>query len=181
MKKILISSLSAMAVIVALDQAVKWLIRMRDLGWKKEIIPDFFNLYHVENDGVAFGLFPGYPRLFGILSAVAVVVLFVMFLTTCRRDIARRCAFIFLIGGALGNLLDRLIRGRVTDFLDFHISRYHWPAFNIADMAVCLGVGIFIVKIFTEKEPAPLTRPAESEPPLTSKMSDVSDQKPHVP
>jgi len=161
MKRFLMIPLAAMAAIIVLDQAAKGLIRTNDPGWKKEIIPDFFNLYYVNNTGVAFGLFSGYSRLFGILAAVAVIVLFFMFMTTPRTDTARRWAFTFLIGGAMGNLVDRLFRGHVTDFLDFQIRGYHWPAFNVADMAVCLGVGIFIVKIFTEKE-----EPAPSSPPL---------------
>ncbi len=128
------------------DQATKWLI----LAWIAPLphtveVFSIFNIVLVWNRGVSFGLFdsasPWAPVL---LSALASTV--TLFLIIWLRRIENRLLAIgvgLIIGGAVGNIIDRLRYGAVVDFFDFHIGEYHWPAFNIADIAI--SVGVFLV------------------------------------
>jgi len=142
-----IISTFAVAVIVVADQIAKWLVRTRFLeGQSKEVIVGLFNLCHTRNSGVVFGLFQGIPWLFAALTVVAIVVL-TMLVRSLGESAPRLhyATYGLIIGGATGNLIDRLRLGAVTDFLDFHIGRYHWPAFNVADSAVCVGVVLLLL------------------------------------
>lgn len=112
-----------------------------------EIVPGFFNLVHVGNFGAAWGMFSGWKIL---LSLFAVAALAAIFLFRKQLEIERRpvqIAFGLLCGGIVGNLLDRIAHGYVVDFLDFRLPLigYRWPAFNIADCGIVVGVGIFLI------------------------------------
>jgi len=137
----------AFLVILVSDQLTKALIVDRfAVGDSVEIIPGMFNLCHARNSGVVFGLFPGISWLFAVLTAVAIILLVV--LVRSLEETASRLQYLaygLIIGGAVGNLIDRLRFGTVTDFLDFYIGTHHWPAFNVADSAVCTGVAILLV------------------------------------
>ena len=74
-----------------------------------------------------------------------------------RAETLQPAAFAFVVGGALGNVIDRLAYGRVVDFLDFHIGMHHWPAFNLADSAICLGVGLMVLALLRESRTAKQT------------------------
>ena len=120
------------------------------------VIPDFFQLVHIGNQGAAWGILSGY-RI--VLVLVAVVALTAIYFYRGALELKRgpmQFSFGMIVGGILGNLLDRMIYGHVVDFLDFHlpgisalgIEPYRWPAFNVADMGITCGVGIYIVICF---------------------------------
>lgn len=110
------------------------------------VVSDYFNLVKVWNKGVSFGLFNNFEYskiLFSIIvSFIALIILIWMFFSD---RLYLTIALAFIIGGALGNLCDRIAHGAVADFLDFHFKSYHWPAFNIADSFVFIGVAMLII------------------------------------
>ena len=109
------------------------------------VIPGFFNLTLVFNRGAAFGIFPGAAVIFAGLAALTVIILFVIAWRSPHLSAMVLVAMGMIAGGAAGNLLDRLRWGHVVDFLDFYIGAAHWPAFNIADSALCVGAGLLMV------------------------------------
>ncbi len=145
--------------VVAADQATKYLIKSRMfLHEQVVVIQNLFNITYVMNPGGAFGFFAaGSPmvRKFIFLVLSSMVALFVIwFYHRCAREhhfLSFGLALIF--GGAVGNLIDRFSYGMVVDFLDFHIGSAHWPAFNVADSAITVGMGILIYHILFKKFP----------------------------
>jgi signal peptidase II len=124
---------------VALDQAVKAIVRSEiGVGGQTDVIPGL-HLVHVRNSGVAFGFFAGGGWLLLVIGAVALAALLAFFATHVRRPLAWLPTGL-LIGGAAGNLIDRLRDGAVTDF----VKLPHWPAFNVADMAITFGVLLLV-------------------------------------
>jgi signal peptidase II len=146
----LVRGLAAAVVVVALDQLSKAVIRGffsgQAFGAHEKITP-FFNLVLTYNRGMSFGLFnngAGMNALFFSLVAAVIVAVLVYWLS--RVDSPFLAIVIGLvIGGAIGNVIDRIRFGAVVDFLDFYIGSWHWPAFNIADSAICVGVGAMLV------------------------------------
>lgn len=143
-------------VIVLLDQLTKLLVvwSMR-LGRNIPIVPGFFDLTFVLNPGAAFSLFATLPEWirnpFFILISVAAAVLIVAYRSRYLRE--NRLASVSLaliLGGAIGNLIDRLRYGVVVDFLDAHIYQYHWPIFNVADSAISVGVTLLFIEMLLE-------------------------------
>ena len=137
----------ALAVLVA-DQATKWaVLSLLDLEARPIEVTPFFNLVLVWNRGVSFGMFSGYTAYMPwLLTGVALLV--VAFLLAWLRRAPGTLAATALglvIGGALGNVVDRVRYGAVVDFLDFHVAGYHWPAFNGADSAICVGAGLLLL------------------------------------
>jgi signal peptidase II len=136
-------------VVLMADQATKMVIHFfLPLYDKKEIIPGFFNLFHVRNTGAAFSFLAGefslWRQLFFIgVSLVAIGVIFYIHGSLKEEDHWPRRALGLILGGAFGNLVDRLRLGEVIDFLDFYVGAYHWPAFNVADS--CITIGCFIL------------------------------------
>ncbi len=132
-----------------LDQSTKTLAKLYIHPFEViEILP-FFNLVYLENTGSAFGMFKSLGNLFFIIVSLFAIG-FVTFLLIKERD--NKICYALVIGGAFGNLADRIIYGYVIDFIDIHIAGAHWPVFNIAD--ACLTVGIFLLlykTIFTKK------------------------------
>ncbi|HNQ05080.1 MAG TPA: signal peptidase II [Thiobacillaceae bacterium] len=135
-------------LVLVLDQLSKLAV-LRGLAAYHEVVPvtGFFNLVHVHNTGAAFSLFAdqsGWQRvLFVGLALVASVV--ILALLRGARGQSRYCAALALIlGGAVGNLVDRVMYGHVIDFLDFHLGAWHWPAFNVADAAISVGAALLI-------------------------------------
>ena len=146
--------LSVGAIVVVLDQLTKRLIRDVVLDTARYIeVTGFFNIVEVWNRGVSFGLFasdsPWTPYLLSAL-AIAISIVLIVWLRKAETTFLA-LALGFVIGGAIGNVFDRFIWGRVYDFLDFHAAGYHWPAFNVADAAISVGVGLILLDGFIAK------------------------------
>jgi signal peptidase II len=124
-----------------------------------QIIPGFFRLTHVENRGAAFGLFADSPAQWKIavlvlFSIVALVVVSALLWRNSHAMTTTGIGLALILGGAVGNLWDRLLTGRVVDFLLFYIGRYQWPAFNVADSAIVCGAGLLVIEILFAQAPA---------------------------
>ena len=136
--------LIALAVLI-LDRFTKFLvIRYIALEDTISIIPGLFRLTHLENTGAAFSLFAEssspFKTMFLVTVSVAALIIVALLLWIRRRDFnTTTVALSLIMGGALGNLWDRLAVGKVTDFLDFYIGTHHWPPFNVADSAIVVG------------------------------------------
>jgi signal peptidase II len=147
----LFKTLIAVALVFFLDLSTKQLV-MRNLAMGEVIdITPFLNLVYVMNSGAAFGIFSGAGGGQGIkmalLSAIAMLPLIFLYrfdLKEKRRDFH---SIGIILGGALGNIYDRLRYNAVVDFLDLHLQQRHWPAFNVADMAVIIGLGLFVLSL----------------------------------
>ncbi len=136
-------------IIVLLDQGTKFFLsKFIPVGNSVNLIPGFLNLVHIKNSGVAFGLFATHSSwaryLFSSINLVAVIVLF--FVAQKSSPFLASC-FGLIAGGAVGNFIDRFFQGMVLDFIDLHLGSYHWPAFNLADSAIT--VGVLIIAIFS--------------------------------
>jgi signal peptidase II len=148
-KKRYVTFLIVGAGIILVDQVTKGLVIGRfSLCETLEVIPGFFNLTYVRNTGGAFGVLAGEASwyrtgLFFAISCVALGIIFYLYTRIPPGKPWLDAALAITFGGALGNLIDRLRLGEVVDFLDFHIGTLHWPAFNVADSAISVGVGIF--------------------------------------
>jgi len=146
-------------LVVLLDQATKALVLAQlPLHNSIAVIPGLFNLTHVHNRGGAFGFLAANGGawihwLFLGAALVALVLIVYFYHQTPRNKVWLRLALTMIFGGAVGNLIDRLRFGEVVDFLDFYVGSYHWPAFNIADSGVTVGVAIFILHIVFKKMP----------------------------
>ena len=145
--------------ILLLDQITKWFIlKYLPLHTNITVIDHFFNITHVLNPGGAFGFFaersPGI-RKFIFLFLSSGVALFVLWLyrKTAESHIFLSYGLAMIFGGALGNLIDRFRFGKVVDFLYFYAGSLHWPAFNIADSAISIGMGILIYHVIFNKLP----------------------------
>jgi signal peptidase II len=144
--------LTLVATVVALDQVSKWWIaRNMELHQSLSVIEGFFNITYVRNAGAAFGLLAGLPAavrapLFVGVSLLALTVLVVFFRGLRPEERGLRLALAAVLGGALGNLIDRIRYGEVIDFLDVHWRGYHWPAFNLADSCITVGIAVLILR-----------------------------------
>jgi signal peptidase II len=150
-KASLVPHLVLMACLVLLDQLSKWVIMAYLMpGAHRQIIPGFFNLTYVTNTGAAFSFLAGPAGgwrqvFFVVVSVVALVGIGWAMFAYRRQGVLFLLGLAGIGGGAAGNLIDRLRFGAVVDFLDFYVGRYHWPAFNVADSAITVGVGLFLL------------------------------------
>src|ERR1700731_4428052 len=147
--------------VVLLDQWTKRLVAARiPMFTHIQIIPGFFRITHTENTGAAFSLFADSPAHWktGMLiafSLVALVIVFALLWTNTRPLASAGIALSLILGGALGNLWDRLASGRVVDFLLLYVRQYQWPVFNLADSAIVVGAGLLAIEIvFAPKDHA---------------------------
>jgi signal peptidase II len=142
--------------VLAVDQATKYVVeRFTSVGSFRVLVPGFLNLVHTSNPGVAFGLFAdsSTPWLAPILIvfSMAVIVLLAWLLATGRGGgWFGQCGLSLILGGAAGNVLDRVLRHSVTDFIDFHLGSYHWYTFNLADSAIVLGAALVVLELFLD-------------------------------
>ncbi len=142
---------------LVLDQASKWVMILWVMN-PPTVIPvtGFFNLVSAWNTGVSFSLFADGPEMTRwVLVAVAVAI--VAFMANWLRQADHRSLAIGLglvIGGAVGNIIDRIVHGAVKDFLDFYIGQWHWPAFNLADTFISVGVALIVLDSFRRREPS---------------------------
>lgn len=144
-------------IVLLLDRLTKWAVD-RNIALRDSIvvIPGFFRLTHVENPGAAFGLFAESPTPWKIgalvsFSILALIVVSALLWKHSHTLSTTAIGLSLILGGAMGNLWDRMIYGRVVDFLDFYVGSYHWPAFNVADSAIVIGAILLIAEIFFAK------------------------------
>jgi signal peptidase II len=153
-------------MVVLLDRWTKRLVAARLPMYSHiQIIPGFFQLTHTENTGAAFSLFADSPSHWktGMLigfSMIAMVVVFVLLWKQRHALSITGIALSLILGGAMGNLWDRVASGRVVDFLLFYVKRYQWPVFNLADSAIVVGASLLVVEILFHKPPEQTDSPA---------------------
>lgn len=150
--------------VLALDQWTKWLVELHlPQHTAQPVVSGLFNLTHVRNSGVAFGLFAGGGDVASVLLAVlglgALTAVGVYFWLAPPGHRVLMSSLALIIGGAVGNLVDRVVSGAVTDFLDVYVGTHHWPSFNVADSAISIGIALMAVDAFRtphrEREAAP--------------------------
>ncbi len=157
--------LISLAVLV-LDQWTKWLVELHlPHHAAHPVIPGFFNLTHVRNTGVAFGLFASdhgrSSMLLILLGLAALLAVGLYFWFTPSKDRILLTALALVVGGAIGNLIDRITSGAVTDFIDIYVGDHHWPSFNIADSAISIGIVLMAIDSFRPRHSSQeKTRPA---------------------
>jgi signal peptidase II len=145
-------------ITVILDQASKAnIMKVMRLHESIPIIPEFFSLTYIRNPGAAFGLLASSSNgfrliFFGITSLFALGLLGMIFVRLRHDDWIGQLSIAGILGGAIGNLLDRVRFGEVIDFLDFYVNGYHWPAFNIADAAISVGVFFLVLHFALDKK-----------------------------
>jgi signal peptidase II len=146
--------------VLALDRLSKWIVEANVSALDTvRVIPGLFNIVHSENRGIAFGIlndstYEWRTTLLILLSAAAVVFVAAMLWNAQRLDRYSLWGLTLILGGAAGNVLDRAVWGRVTDFLDFYVSDYHWHTFNVADSAIVIGSGLLLLDLLRPKKQA---------------------------
>lgn len=145
--------------ILAVDQLTKAVVTQKiSLYGSNEIIPGFFNITYIQNRGAIFGFFSqsGSQLVYMLLTltslaALALVVYY--FFKTPPDEKLMKISLSFILGGALGNLADRIFRGYVVDFMDFYVKKWHWPSFNVADSCITIGAILLIFLFFFKRRP----------------------------
>lgn len=140
-------------VLTVADQISKTVVHLRfGLGESVPVVPGFFHLTYVRNTGAAWGMFSGFSGWLTVFSILALIVIVVFRRHWVGDSIRHRLAFAFILSGVIGNLIDRLRYGYVIDFFDFHFGRYGFPVFNVADSAICIGVGLFMLDMLLNRD-----------------------------
>ena len=143
---------------IILDQVTKFMVTFHvPKHYSIPVIKGFFNITHIRNPGVAFGLFAEqeseYKVLFFIIiSLIAIIAILVIFHQSPDEKRAVRVGLILIFSGAVGNLIDRILHQEVIDFLDFFYKGTHWPAFNVADSCITIGVSFMIFDLFVNSQ-----------------------------
>ena len=150
------------ATVVAVDQLSKWYVeRSMQLHESIPVIDGFFSLTYVRNAGAAFGLFADLPwaarmPLLVLVSVGALGVMLFILRGLHPSEVGLRAALAGVLGGAVGNLIDRVRYGEVVDFFDVYWREYHWPAFNVADSCITVGIGVLLVhSLWPRRVPEP--------------------------
>ena len=151
--------------LILIDQYTKFLVNTHiPLYYSIKVIDDFFNLTHVRNPGVAFGLFADQDSeykvlVFILISSLAILAILVIYHQTPDDKKMARTGLIMIFSGAIGNLIDRIAYQEVVDFVDIYFGNYHWPAFNFADACITIGVAFMILDLFQGE-------PEQKDPPI---------------
>ncbi len=133
------------AVTFLLDQLSKILVdSLCEVGWQARVVPGLFNLVHWRNTGCAWGLLEHHTYILSLISLAAFIAVLYFFRSQNGGSRLVAFALALLEGGIAGNMVDRMFRNSVIDFLDFYIGSHHWPAFNIADSAICVSIGLIL-------------------------------------
>lgn len=157
------------ALVVAVDQASKALVdRLMELHESRDLIGGLVRLTYVRNRGAAFGVLseaelPYQSLLFAAVSVLALCAITVYAWRLPAASRLPRLALALIIGGALGNLIDRLRLGYVVDFVDVYWGRHHWPAFNVADSCITVGVALLVIDMLRQPRAEPAAEPAEGQ------------------
>ncbi|HTP43186.1 MAG TPA: signal peptidase II [Candidatus Acidoferrum sp.] len=143
-------------IVLVADQASKFAVQKFTLmGSQRVVIPGLINLVHTSNPGVAFGLLadsdkPWVAPLLIVFSTAVIALLLWLLATGRAGGRLGQAGLALILGGAAGNVLDRVLRHSVTDFIDFHIGSYHWYTFNVADSAIVIGAGLVVLELFRD-------------------------------
>jgi signal peptidase II len=146
--------------VIALDRVTKWTIARRlSLHDSIQIIPGFFRIIHAENPGAAFGIFADSPSQWKVgmligFSIIALVIVSALLWKNSHTMTSTGIGLALILGGAVGNLWDRLVSRQVVDFLLFYVGPHQWPAFNVADSAIVVGAGLLVFEILFTKSPS---------------------------
>ncbi|RJQ41090.1 MAG: signal peptidase II [Nitrospiraceae bacterium] len=135
-------------LLVTLDQGTKYFADKLISPFKPVELLPFLHLVNLRNEGAAFGMFKSFGNnIFIIISLVAIIVIFLMLIKGKEDPLGLS----LILGGATGNLMDRIFRGSVVDFIDVFAGSFHWPAFNVADSALTIGIGLIFMRLFKSK------------------------------
>jgi signal peptidase II len=146
-------SVAVAVFLLIVDQLTKLLVEQQmQLGKPLPIIKGFFSLTYVTNKGAAWGMFHGYGMMLFAIGALVIITAIYCLRKLCNGYPERYIAVMVLLSGVVGNSIDRIWRGEVVDFLDCYIGSYHWPVFNIADCAICIGIGIYTISVLLRPE-----------------------------
>jgi signal peptidase II len=160
MADVRLKAYGAAAVVFLIDRLTKWLIETHvSFVDTFRVIPGFFDIVHSQNRGVAFGIFSDssseWRTLLLVLFSIAAVLVVAWILWSADRlDRFSLAGFALILGGAAGNVFDRIVWGRVTDFLEFYVGDYHWPTFNMADSAIVIGSALLLIDLLRPKRQA---------------------------
>lgn len=148
--------------VIVLDQLTKWwaIVRLKPEGWphpvhpvpRVEILPGWLDFTYAENTGAAFSMFTGWPGALAMVSLTIAGVIFWWYWQTPREHRGTRIALALVLGGAIGNLIDRVLRQAVVDFIHVFWRDHHFPTFNVADSAICIGIALLILWSFREQK-----------------------------
>jgi signal peptidase II len=160
--------LAVTGAVFMIDQTTKaWAVRRLRFGDVKEIIPGFLNFAYATNTGAAFSMFDGYGDGsrwgLSVVALIAAALVLYFFWKTPRSDDRMLGGLALLLAGIIGNVVDRTRLGHVVDFIDVQFGSWHYPTFNVADIAICAGAGLLILDMFLTKKPeAPPAKTAAS-------------------
>ena len=159
--------LLAAGAVFMIDQMTKaWAVRRLRFGDIREIIPGFLNFAYAQNTGAAFSMFDshGDAGRWGLsaVAGIAAVLVLYFFWKTPRSDDRVLGGLALLLAGIVGNVVDRARLGFVVDFIDVQFGSWHYPTFNVADMAICAGAGLLILDMFLTKKPAPAVQASKT-------------------
>jgi len=152
-----IMTITTALILAALDQWTKYLaVKQLSAFTPRVIIDNFFNLILVKNRGAAFGLMSGMEDparsiIFGVISVFAFIVIIYVYRSRPAGSAMVPASVGLILGGAVGNIIDRIRLGYVVDFLDFYLNGYHWPTFNLADSCITVGVSLLMLQMFLEE------------------------------
>lgn len=139
-------TLALSLLVVGLDQAAKYMVRFGLFpGELKIVIPSFFNLTYVRNTGAVWGWFQNQNEWLVLISIIVLGLIAVFYYYLADGRTIYSLSLGCIVGGIIGNLIDRIKLGWVTDFLDFYVNNSHWPSFNVADSAICIGAGLYLL------------------------------------
>lgn len=140
-----------LAAVLLLDQISKWIVQSSmKINESIDVIPGFFRITYVQNTGAAWSMLEGRMIFFYIISVVFLIGMFYFYRHNTNEDVFTQLGVVLMIAGTLGNFADRLVLRYVRDFLDFLLLGYDFPVFNIADVSLCIGVGLLAISIIRE-------------------------------
>jgi signal peptidase II len=135
------------ALVIIADIITKEIIVASVSLYERISVLPFLNIVHVQNKGAAFGVFAGLGNKYFIGIAIIAIIFIVVYIMKAPKGL-ETYALSLVLGGAIGNFIDRIKIGKVTDFIDIFVGGWHWPAFNVADSALTVGIGLFIISSF---------------------------------
>ncbi|UXR70327.1 signal peptidase II [Staphylococcus sp. IVB6246] len=145
-------SLTILIIVLIADQLTKWVIATQmTIGESFNVIPNFLSITSHRNDGAAWGILSGQMYFFYLITIVIIIALIVFYIKEAKDHMLMQVAISLLLGGAIGNFIDRLLNGQVVDFVDTNIFGYDFPIFNIADASLTIGVVILVIILLTDK------------------------------